>query len=70
MVWKVPGTEYHRKCRQGKPRVNWVIETAKQVWEKEKLWKKIPNNYMPKDFNYKLTTHANIVINEALEGKF
>ena len=35
LVWKLPGTEYHRKCRGGHPRVNWIIETAKDVWERE-----------------------------------
>ena len=61
LVWKPPGKEYHRKCRVGSPGVCWLAETLKQVWEKETLWRKIPNNYMLIGFNYKLTAHANII---------
>ena len=70
LVWKIPCKEYHSKCREGAPKLNWVIETSKQVWEKEKLWKKVQNNYMPVNFNYRIKAHVNIIVHAALIGTF
>ena len=70
LVWKIPCKEYHSKCREGAPKLNWVIETSKQVWEKEKLWKKVQNNHMPINFNYRIKAHVNIIVHAALIGTF
>ena len=70
LIWKIPCKEYHIKCRLGAPKLNWVIETAKQVWDKEKLWKKIDNIYIPVNFNYKKQAHVKIIVQEALLGTF
>ena len=36
-LWKVPFKGLHLKCKKGRPKVNWIINTAKEVWDREKL---------------------------------
>ena len=71
-LWKLPCKEYHIKCREGKPRANWLIDTATLAWEEHKLWKKIGNREhdVPIDFNHKLKTHINRVIQADLSKVF
>ena len=70
LLWKVPCAEYHYKCRLGRPKLSWVVETAKQIWDKEKLWRNLPNTYIPTNFNCKIPAQVRIIVGEALKGKF
>ena len=70
-LWKLPCQVYHISCRGGRPRINWILETATQAWDKFKLWKKTGNEvYIPVDFDYKKKKHVRIIIDEALAGTF
>ena len=37
-LWKLPCKQYHSRCRDGRPRVSWIIETSNDAWEMHKLW--------------------------------
>ena len=70
--WKLPCQVYHIPCRQGKPRHNWMISVAADVWEHHKLYKKLNggNNTIPEEFDYRKKTHMKIILKEAVEGTF
>ena len=59
--WKLPCPVYHIPCRQGKPRHNWMISVAEDVWEHHKLYTKLNggNNRIPEEFDYRKKTHEN-----------
>ena len=70
-MWKLPCQVYHISCRGGRPRINWILETARQAWDKFKLWKKTGDDvYIPIDFDYRKRKHVKIIIDEALAGTF
>ena len=72
-LWKLPCQTYHISCRGGRPRINWLIETATSAWDKHKLWKHIGGknkNDIPEDFDYRRIQHIKVIIQEALEGTF
>ena len=70
-MWKLPCQKYHISCRNGRPRINWMAETATLAWDKFQLWRNIGGTmkgFMPDDFDYRKRTHVRIVINEAVKG--
>ena len=53
-LWKLPCQVYHISCRGGRPRINWILETATQAWDKFKLWNKTGNDeHIPVDSDCK-----------------
>ena len=65
-LWKLPCREYHRKCRGGHPRINWMIEAAKDAWNEKHLWE-YTESKRRSEFNYKDPKHVEAVISAALD---
>ena len=64
------------EMRNGRPRINWAIETAKLAWTKYKMYEDTNlrshaiSRGRERPFNYTYITHIRKVIQEARKGTF
>lgn len=56
-------------CRVGRPRVNWIIETAKSIWDTSQIYKLTVNGFSCK-FNHKDSTHVEAILSAAQQRPF
>ena len=74
-TWNIPMPKTGL-MRNGKPRINWAIETANKAWWKHKMYEDTniragsANRGQPRDFNYRYITHVRKIIKEARNGTF
>ena len=56
----------------GRPKVNWLIETARNAWRKHKLYETLPGRVEERDmdFDYKKKSYVKHLIAEAKKAKF
>ena len=71
-TWNIPRPK-EGEMRDGRPRVNWAIETAKVAWIKHEMYRGVgrgKNKGTYKEFDYTLKTHIEKIKDEAKKGNY